>query len=285
MNKDENILLGAHVSVAAGVHLAPQRGQEIGCTAIQIFTRNQRQWTSPPLSDDEVGQYFESLKNTDIRSVVAHSSYLINLASPDKNQLQKSRESFILELDRAERLKLDGYIFHPGAHKGAGEKSGMKRVTEQLNLILAERPDHKTKILLETTAGQGTSLGHSFEQLAEMISGTTQPERLGVCLDTCHIFAAGYDFRRREQYEKMMADFDRIIGLNKLAAIHVNDSKTGFGSHVDRHELIGKGEIGLQAFAFIMNDQRLGQVPKIIELPGGPNSDRENLRILKGLRK
>ncbi len=280
---NDNILLGAHVSIAGGIDLAPARGEEIGCTAIQIFTRNQRQWTSPPLSDEEVAIYFEALKRTHIHSVVAHSSYLINLASPDKNQLQKSRESFILELDRAERLKLDGYIFHPGAHKGTGEDAGMRCVADQLNFVLQERPDYQTKILLETTAGQGSSLGHRFEQLAEIISMTENPSRFGVCLDTCHVFAAGYDFRTEEGYENMMAQFDRIIGLDKLLAIHVNDSKTDVGSKIDRHELIGKGKIGLDGFRYVMNDERLKNVPKIIELPGGPESDRENLQILREL--
>jgi len=283
LENQKDILLGAHVSIAGGINFAPARAHEIGCTAMQIFTRNQRQWTSPPLAEEEVEGFFAAMEKTQIRSVVAHSSYLINLASPDENQKQKSLTAFILEFDRAEMLKLNGYIFHPGAHKGEGEESGMRRVIEQLNFIMDERPSHKTKILLETTAGQGTSLGHSFEQLAEIIHNTAHPEQLGVCLDTCHIFAAGYDFRTKELYEKMMTDFDRIIGLDKLKAIHINDSKTELGSRVDRHELIGKGKIGLEGFSFIMNDIRLEPVPKIIELPGGPESDRENLQILRSL--
>jgi len=277
------MLLGAHVSISGGLDKAPIRGTELGCTAVQIFTKNQRQWLAKPLTQEEIDQYFLSLQKSSIASVIAHSSYLINLCSPDKNQLQKSRESFIFELERAEKLGIQSYVFHPGSHKGNGERYGIALIAESLNYVLDKCPGFKIKVLLETTAGQGTSLGYRFEQLKQIIDLVEENVRLGVCLDTCHIYAAGYDIRTVDSYEAVINEFDHIIGLPELRAIHLNDSKKPLGSRLDRHEQIGRGELGIEPFRLIMNDARFQNIPKILEIPGGEESYRHDLELLKNL--
>lgn len=275
------MLIGAHVSIAGGIDLAPARGAEIGCTAIQIFLKNQRQWHTKYLTDDEIKRYLHSLSNSPVKSVLAHSSYLINLGSPEKNQLQKSLDSFILELNRCEKLKIENYIFHPGAHKKSGEQAGIQRIAESINFILNQCPEVSTNLLLETTAGQGTSVGYRFEQLSQIIESINKRDKLGVCLDTAHVFAAGYDLSVESGYEQMMTEFDQSIGLERLKVFHLNDSKTRLGSRIDRHEQIGKGKIGLCAFNKIMNDTRIINVPKIIETPGDTKSDAQYIELLK----
>ncbi len=279
------MLLGAHVSIAGGIFQAPIRGSEIGCTAIQIFTKNQRQWKISPLTNEQIEQYKQVLANSPIKAVVAHDSYLINLCSPDKNNLHKSRESFILELKRTQALGIAGLVFHPGAHKDLGETKGLKLIAESLNIILKECLDVDTKLLLETTAGQGTALGYSFEQLGQIIQMVDEKNKVGVCIDTCHIFAAGYDIRTREGYEATFKKFDEIIGLDRLGAFHLNDSEKELGSRVDRHERIGKGKIGLEAFRLIMNEPRFENIPKILEIPGGDDCFKYDVALLRSLVK
>lgn len=276
-------LIGAHVSISGGLSRAVDRGEKIGCNAIQIFTKNQLQWKAKPLWQDEINRFARSVSEASILSVVAHDSYLINLGSPERQGLEKSRHAFLEEIDRAELLKIPFLIFHPGAHKGAGEEIGLRLIAESLNFVHHQRLDHQVKLLLETTAGQGTNLGCSFEQLIQIIDMVEASSRIGVCLDTCHIFAAGYDIRTRSSYEATLEKFDRVIGLDRLCAIHLNDSRKGLGSRIDRHERIGEGQIGLDGFRFIMNDARLKNIPKILEIPGDLEIFRLNLDLLKRL--
>jgi deoxyribonuclease-4 len=276
-------LIGAHISIAGGLDQAPSRGEEIGCTAIQIFTKNQVQWKARPLSSLEIVNYRQALANSSIQSVVAHNSYLINLASPEEKLLNKSRQAFVDEMDRAESLRIQSLIFHPGSYKNADENVGLRLIADSIDFVYQQRPDFRLKLLLETTAGQGTSLGYSFEQLKWIIDRIAHPDRVGVCLDTCHIFAAGYDIRSQLSYEKTFDRFDQVIGLEKLQAIHLNDSKKELGSRVDRHEHIGQGQIGLEAFRLIMNDLRFVNVPKLLETSGDLKKFKENLDLLKSL--
>lgn len=277
------MLIGAHVSVSGGVENAPFRAQTIGCTAMQIFTRNQRQWNAKPMTDAQIQGYHKNLVSSGIHSVIAHNSYLINLGTSQKEVREKSLNAFCDEMQRAEQLQISCLVFHPGAHKGDGEEKGLAIVADNLNIILEKHPDYTIKLLLETTAGQGTGLGHTFMQLQKILENVTKPHHIGVCMDTCHVFAAGYDLRTSETYEATMQQFDDVIGLDQLHAVHLNDSKKGLGSRVDRHENIGKGHIGVRAFRYIMNDPRLVNVPKILETPGGEQNFRENLNLLKSL--
>ena len=238
------MLLGAHMSIAGGTFNAFLHGEKYGCTAIQIFTKSSNQWRAREFTDEELEKFHAEQKRTSIDPVIAHDSYLINLCSPDNALLKKSREAFLVEMERCERLKIPHLVTHPGSHIDKGEDWGIKRIAESISWLHGRSEGYKVRIALETTAGQGSNLGHKFEQIASMIDQSSRPERLAVCLDTCHIFAAGYDITTREGYEKTISEFDRIIGLERLAVIHINDSKKGLGSRVDRHEHIGKGEIG-----------------------------------------
>jgi len=277
------MLIGAHISIAGGMDRAPGRGEAIGCNAIQIFTKSQLQWRAKQLTRQQIEQFHRSVAESSIAVVVAHDSYLINLASPDAALLEKSRLAFLDEMDRAERLNIPALIFHPGSHKGSGEAAGLKRIADSINQVQQQRPGYRLKLLLETTAGQGTNLGYTFEQLKQIIDLVDQPKRVGVCLDTCHIFAAGYDLRTGAAYEATLTQFDRVIGLENLHAIHLNDCKSKLGSRVDRHENIGQGNIGLEGFRLIMNDPRLEHIPKLLETPGGMLKFKENLDILKAM--
>ncbi|MGH8003617.1 MAG: deoxyribonuclease IV [Limisphaerales bacterium] len=280
-------LLGAHMSIAGGVFNAFFHGKSVGCNTIQIFVKSNNQWRAKPLSDEEVEKHHQLQKETGINPVVAHDSYLINAASQDKVLYAKSREALKIELERCQVLKIPYLVMHPGSHVGAGEKVGLVTIARALNEIFDELDDKGTKIALETTAGQGSNLGYKFEHLADIMGQVKQQNRMAVCLDTCHVFAAGYDLRTADGYKTVMAEFDRIVGLKHLAAIHCNDSKKGFGSRVDRHEHIGKGELGKEAFGFFLNDSRLEQVPKILETPKGPDyaEDKMNLKVLRSLIK
>jgi deoxyribonuclease IV len=277
------MLLGAHMSIAGGVFNALLDGEKVGCTTIQIFTKSSNQWRAKELGDDEVARYHAEQKRTGISPVIAHDSYLINLCSPDDALLHKSRDAFLIEMARCEKLKIPYLVTHPGGHMGQGEEEGMKKIAASLDWLHENAPDFKVKVALETTAGQGTGLGYRFEQLAHMIELCAHPERVMVCLDTCHIFAAGYDISTLGSYEKTFSEFDRIIGLKRLAAIHLNDSKKGLGSRVDRHEHIGKGTIGEKPFGFIMKDKRLEKIPKLLETSKENDMDIVNLGILRKL--
>lgn len=280
-------LLGAHMSIAGGVYNAFLHGKLVGCNTIQIFVKSNNQWRAKPLSDEEVEKYHQLQKETGIYPVVAHDSYLINAASQDKALFAKSREALKIEMERCQTLKIPYLVMHPGSHVGAGEKVGLATIARALNEIFDELEDQGTKIALEATAGQGSNLGYKFEHLADIMGQVKQQNRMAVCLDTCHVFAAGYDIRTLDGYKNMMAEFDRIVGLQHLAAIHFNDSKKGIGSRVDRHEHIGKGELGKEAFGFFLNDARLAGVPKILETPKGPDyaEDKMNLKVLRSLIK
>lgn len=279
------LLLGAQMSIAGGVHTAVERGERIGCTAIQMFVKNNNQWKGKPLTDHEISMYKSLLVKSGIGPVVVHDTYLINLCAKDRRNLRKSRAALKDELNRCERLGVPYLNFHPGAHVGRGEEDGVKLVAESLNLIHEQTKGYRVLSVIESTAGQGTSLGYRFEQIRSIIDAVDDMTRLAVCLDTCHVFAAGYDIGSERGYEQTLSDFDDIIGLKNLVAFHINDSKRELGSRVDRHEHIGKGRIGLVGFRLLMNDERFRRVPKILETDKGPDmkEDIENMNVLKGL--
>lgn len=276
-------LLGAHVSIAGGVENAPARGMELGCEAIQIFSKNQRRWKSDPLSDDAVMAFHLAVDDCKIKDVVIHDSYLINLAHPGRDALIKSRDAFSDEMKRANSLGVAYLVFHPGSHLKTTEAEGISRIVESLNVVLRDLPDNHVMLLLETTAGQGDHLGYRFEQLAEIISMTEQKARVGVCYDTAHSFAAGYDLRTKKTYGQTFKEFDGIVGLNKLKVFHLNDSKGDLGSRIDRHENVGKGFLGMEPFRFLINDSRFREHPMILETPGGDKHYKENLNLLRSL--
>ncbi|MDZ7377382.1 MAG: deoxyribonuclease IV [candidate division KSB1 bacterium] len=277
------LLLGAHVSIAGGLARALERAEQIGCTVAQIFTKNQLQWYGKPLAISEQNSFADALSQSTVTMVLAHAGYLINLASNEKELIERSCHALIEELDRAQALKIPYLILHPGAHKGIGEHEGLKRIVESLQFVFSQRISGGPRLLLETTAGQGTNLGYRFDQLRWIMDQIKLPDRLGVCLDTCHAFAAGYDFRTEERYEDTIAEFDQVIGLKNLYVIHVNDSLQALGSRIDRHENIGLGYIGIEGFKFIMNDPRFHHTPKLLETPGGLSQFRLNIEILRSL--
>jgi deoxyribonuclease-4 len=287
MKKRAGILLGAHMSTSGGVYTAVDRATSIGCTALQVFTKNNNQWNAKPLTDDDIQNYKRKIAEASIAPVVAHDSYLINLCAMNPDFLKKSRAALIDELTRCEQLGIQLLNFHPGAHGGAGEEEGIKRIIESLNIVHNETRGFKVLSVVEATAGQGTAIGYTFEHLEKIINGVDDPKRMAVCIDTCHIFAAGYELRTEEEYAKTFREFDDVVGLDRLAAFHVNDSKKGFGAHVDRHEHIGRGMIGIQGFAFLMNDKRFIDIPKLLETPKSEDlhEDVENIRVLRGLVK
>ncbi len=258
--------LGAHMPTAGGLHKSLTAGQLIGCTAVQLFTGSPRQWSHAPLEAETIAAFHRVRAETDIAFTVAHDSYLINLAAPAADVLERSRDAFRGELDRAELLGIPWVVTHMGAHLNAGEEAAVARLVESLKRILEEtdRLGYTVGIALETTAGQGTGLGWRFEQIGEVLRGVGEHPRLGVCLDTCHIFVAGYDLRDDAAYAQTWSDFDAQIGIKNLKVIHANDAKKPLGSRVDRHEHIGGGEIGAAAFERLMTDPALAHVPIII---------------------
>jgi deoxyribonuclease-4 len=282
-----NHLLGAHTFVSGGPASAIDIAKKLGFTAIQIFTKNNNQYFARDLTEKEIAEFHDKLTKSRIKFVAAHDSYLINLCSKDPEGLKKSRASFIKELERCEQLGIPQLNFHPGAHSGQGEEDGLKLIAESLNYAHEQTKGFMTKSMLETTAGQGTALGYRFEQLKKIIDMIDEPERMSVCIDTCHIFAAGYNLRDPNEYKKVFKDFDEIIGLEKLQCFHMNDSMKDLGSKVDRHEHIGKGFIGLDGFANIMNDKKLEKVPMILETPKDKLQleDLENIDVLLSLVK
>ena len=283
--KPRGPLLGAHMSIAGGVGNALLDGKKVDCDAIQIFTKSSRQWASKPYSKEEIEQFVINRKETGITKVVAHDSYLLNLGSPDPALRVRSVAAFIDELERCEILGVTNLIAHPGAHVGAGEVAGIKTIAKSLDEIHKACPGYDAKITLEITAGQGSNLGYRFEQIGDIMDATKESDRLRVCFDTEHAFAAGYDLRTPEGYERTFSEFDDAIGLDRLAAFHLNDSKKEFHSRVDRHEHIGKGFIGAAAFGLLMNDKRFWGLPMCLETPKGPDlkEDRENLTLLRSL--
>lgn len=278
-------LLGAHMSIAGGLHLAFRRIVEVQGEALQIFTRNERQWQVPPLSEEAVSLFHEQHRETGFMPVAAHDSYLINLAAVDPTTLEKSVVGFAAELQRAELLRIPYLIMHPGSHGGMGVEEGLEHFVDNLDRAMALSECSNVTVLLETTAGQGTNLGSRFEELAAILRASDFRHCLGICYDTCHTFAAGYDLRTREAYARTFSHFDETVGLENLKFFHLNDSRKGLGSHVDRHEHIGRGEIGLEAFRLLLNDPRFSDHPMVLETPKGKDlrEDRENLAVLRSL--
>ncbi|MBG0790627.1 MAG: deoxyribonuclease IV [Desulfovibrionaceae bacterium] len=281
------MFLGAHMSIAGGLHMAFEHIGRVGGTALQIFTRNQRQWKIPPLTGYDAELFAAAWEQWGDYPVAAHDSYLINLASDQEEQEKRSLISFAEELRRIETLSIPYLVTHPGSHLGRGAEAGIERYAANLDRAIERSGTEAGTIMLETTAGQGTNLGATFEELAAIISLSRHPDRLGVCFDTCHAFAAGYDIRTPETYAATFDAFDRTVGLSRLKFFHVNDSKTEFGSRRDRHEHIGQGHIGLAGFRNLMRDPRFAEVPKTLETPKGTDleDDVRNLNILRELAK
>jgi len=279
-------LLGAHFSISKGLHNAIYEAEKYGCSALQIFTKITTSWKERTLTKEEINRFDKAREQTGITFIASHTSYLINLATPERKKHAMSCHALKQELIRSSTLDIPFVVLHPGAHLGKGKEKGIEKVALSINEIFAQTPDIQTRLLLETTAGQGSGLGYTFEQLASILDKIENQNRIGVCLDTSHVFAAGYDIRTPESYRKATDAFDKIIGFENLYVIHLNDSKKELGSRVDRHEHIGKGYIGIEAFELLMNDMRFGGVPKIIETPkqkDKPDMDKMNLNRLKSL--
>jgi len=270
---------------SGGLYKSLNSGKEIGCTAVQLFTCSPRQWNHPSLKPEDIKLFVEAIGSTGITFTVAHDSYLINLAAPSEEILEKSRKAFLSELERADKLQIKWLVTHMGAHLDQGEDEALTRLADSLRTILEETDQlgYKVGIALETTAGQGTGLGWRFEQLGRILKDVGDHARLGVCLDTCHVFVAGYDLRTRDVYEQTWSEFDRLVGYDKLKVIHANDAKKGLGSRVDRHEHIGYGEIGMPAFGMLVTDPRLWHVPVIVETPESDTMHAVNVARLNYL--
>jgi len=275
-------LIGAHMPTSGGLKNSLYGGKHIGCTAVQVFTCSPRQWNHPPLDPEAVAQFKQAQTDTGIGFTCAHDSYLINLAAPDPEILEKSRRAFRKELDRAETLGIPWLVTHMGAHLNQGEDAALNVLCESMSLLLKETDGMSVGIAMETTAGQGTGLGATFEQIARVIDGCSVHPRLGVCLDTCHIFVAGYDIRDEETFGKTFDTFGSVIGFDKLKVIHANDAKKPLGSRVDRHEHIGEGQIGLEAFRMLVNDPRMVHVPIVVETPDADTMHEVNVAKLHG---
>jgi deoxyribonuclease-4 len=272
------------MSIAGGLHEAILAAARHRCRAVQIFSKSSSQWKARVLTDEEVELWRTALARHPMIPVV-HDSYLINLASPDAALLRRSREAFLEEVRRCDRLGVPYLVFHPGAHVGAGEEAGLRRISESLDWVCGRAEDSSVRLLLETTAGQGTTLGHRIEHLERVFGRCRHPERLGVCVDTCHLLAAGYDFRTPEGYGAVFDEFHRRIGIERIRCFHVNDSKKDVGCRVDRHEHIGKGFVGSAAFGLLMHDPRFAAVPKLLETPKAGEMDRKNLARLRRLAR
>ncbi len=282
-------LFGAHMSIAGGHHLAIDAALKYRCDVLQLFTKSSNQWKARDLSDEEAAVFRTKYRESGLRLAIAHDSYLINLASPDELLYRKSVEAFVVEYQRSEQLGLQYLVTHPGSHIDSGEEAGLIRVAKALDEIHRRCPGAKVQVLLETTAGQGSNLGHRFEHLAKILERVKELDRIGVCLDTCHVFAAGYPLAPEREYRQTMREFDRIVGLKRLRAFHLNDSQKPQGSRIDRHAHIGRGCLGLEPFRLLVNDRRFRGHPMILETPkegtNGRDMDPINLRVLRGLMR
>ena len=278
-------LLGAHMSIAGGVDNAVLQGKEVGCDTVQLFTKSSRQWVSKPLGKDEIARFHRAKKETGLNTVVAHDSYLYNFAAPDDVLRKKSVAGLIDEMERCEALGVMYLIAHPGAHVGSGEEAGIQTIAKSIDEMHSACPGYETKLAIEITAGQGSNLGYRFQQVRQIIDASKNSDQLRVCFDTEHAFAAGYDLRTKEGYERTFAEFEETIGLEILVAFHLNDAKKDLGCRVDRHEHIGKGFIGLEAFRLLMNDKRFWGLPMCLETPKSDDchEDHENLATLRNL--
>lgn len=280
-------LFGAHMSSAGGCHKALLMAQSFACETVQLFTKNNNQWNAKDLAESDIQQFRDVLAASSLRFPMAHDSYLINLASPDEQLYQRSIDAFVIEMQRAEQLGLAYLVTHPGAHVGSGEEAGIERVIAGLDEAHRRCPGFRVQVLLETTAGQGSSLGWRFEQLGRIIESVREGDRLGVCLDTCHVFAAGYELAPASRFRATMKEFDRLIGLERLRACHLNDSVKPLGSRVDRHAHVGEGQLGIEPFRLLVNERRLRDLPMVLETPKEEtpegHSDARNLRTLREL--
>lgn len=276
-------LFGSHLSIAGSFTHAVEEAVRLGCQSLQIFTKAPNQWRGRDISLDEAKGFRQAVKSAKLKLTMAHDSYLINLASPDEGLYRQSITAFVEEIRRAERLGLTYIVTHPGAHLNAGEEDGLARVIAAFDAIHRMTEDVAVKVLIETTAGQGTSLGYRFEHLQTILAGVQDSERMGVCVDTCHLFAAGYELFPKTEYDKTMRELSKVVGMKWVKAFHLNDSMKKLGSRVDRHAHIGQGEIGKEAFGFVINDSRFRSLPMILETPKEDNMDVVNLGILHEL--
>ncbi|MGI8689586.1 MAG: deoxyribonuclease IV [Thermomicrobiales bacterium] len=276
---------GAHMSISGGCFRSMEWGQQAGCEVVQLFSKNERQWLGKPLTDDDIAKFTDARTRTNVHPVMIHDSYLINLSSPNDDLWGKSINAFRDELLRARALDVPYLNTHPGSHVGSGEQEGLDRMVTALNRLGAEGAYEGVTVLLETTAGQGTNLGAKFEHLSYLIEHVNNPDAFAVCIDTCHIFAAGYDIRTPETYAATMADFDRLVGYDRIKAMHLNDALQPLGDHKDRHAAIGEGHIGLEGFRNVVNDPRLAHLPMVLETPKSADchEDIENIARLRGL--
>lgn len=277
--------LGAHMSIAGGMHNAIDRGLKVGCGVIQVFTQNANQWRGKPVSDADAALFRDKWRESGLHEIVSHDIYLINLAAAEGEIREKSLNAFQAEMERCALLGIDKIVMHPGSHLGDGEEEGIRRISAAFDLLFEKVPDFTGKVLLETTAGQGTNLGYRFEQLRDIMDRSRYPDRFAVCFDTCHTFAAGYDTTTETGYGQVFEEFDRILGLDALQAFHLNDSIKGLNCRVDRHEHIGKGSMGLSPFRFLLNDERFATIPKLLETPKGDDDEMDiiNLKTLRDL--
>ena len=275
------------MSIAGGMNRALEHGRSIDCNAVQLFVKNPNQWRTKKLGAGEIEVFKREKELFAPNFILAHSSYLVNLASADRRILARSLTGFLEEMRRAQSLGIPFMVIHPGSHRGAGAAKGIARLAASLNEIISALPEPAPGILLETTAGQGDSLGSTFDELARIIEISCADDSLGVCFDTCHVFAAGYDLRTKRAYEKTLGEFDDALGLNRLKAFHLNDSVKELGSRVDRHTHIGSGKLGLAAFSFLVNDARFLDRPMVLETPKGQDDSNDilNLAVLRGLRR
>ena len=283
-------ILGAHQSISGGYHRAAEIAAQCGCDCVQLFTKNNNQWRAKEIGDDDAARFRAALAAAKLRHPLSHDSYLINLAAPADELWKKSIDAFVVELRRAECLGIPFVVMHPGSYTTSSEAAGLARIARALDEVHAQTRGLKVKALLENTAGQGTNLGWRFEHLATILATVEDPERLGVCIDTCHTFAAGYPLGTPKEYKATLRQFDKLIGLRLIKAFHLNDSKREFGSRVDRHEHIGQGCLGLEPFRLLLNDPRFKKVPMYLETPKeaegehrGLELDRRNLATLRGL--
>ncbi len=262
-------LIGGHISVAGGLHQAPGRAADLGFRTMQIFVKNQRQWTAPPLDAQATEAFHQAVASSGLRTVVAHSAYLINLATPKDRLRQKSEDALVGEINRCAQLEIPALVLHPGSHTGSGEAQGLETVARALDRCIERAAGETVTIVLETTAGQGTALGWRLEHLATILDKVRFKDRLAICVDTCHVFAAGYDIANEAGWVSFWSDFDRLLGRNSLAVVHVNDAKKPAGSRVDRHEILGKGRLGTYPFLQLVEDPRFEHIPLIFETPEG----------------
>ena len=278
---------GSHMSMAGGHDRAVRAAHAVGFASVQVFTKSNNQWRAAPLTDAHASAFRAALDETGVADPVAHASYLINLGSPDDALWEKSIASLVVEVERSEALGIGDLVIHPGAHVGAGEEAGLARIARGLDEVHRRTRGVATRIALETTAGQGSCLGHRFEHLGRLLGLVEEPERLGVCVDTCHIFASGYPLGTPSEYHDTMGALDRIVGLGRVRVLHLNDSLKPLGSRVDRHAGIGRGHLGLAPFRHLVNDPRFAAIPMILETPkgedGGQDLDAVNLGVLRGL--